>query len=80
MSYRREIKKDFINEMFTRYRDFQLLSHHLLEAKNFEEFEIWFEKLELIDKRTLYLFICENQEKIDPEYLDIVSDRFIKFF
>lgn len=76
MSYKKKSKTDGLNELFSRLADFNNVSVNLLNANTEEEFEVWFEKLEKIDKRTLYLFLCKNKDKIKEEYLDTVRDRF----
>lgn len=78
MSYKVNARKEFLNEFFARLSDFNNIKNRLLLSKTKDEFEVWFEKLELIDKRSLYLLICNNKDRIEKDYLDMVSDRFIK--
>lgn len=76
MSYRAEKKEDCLNEYFSRLSDFYSISNNLLRASTEEEFEVWFEKMELIDKRSLYLFIRENYENIPLNHLALIRKRF----
>ena len=71
---------DLVNDWMKRLADFMNVRHHLLEASTPQAFEVWFEKLELIDKRSLYFYIKENKENIPREYLDMVEYRFPRPF
>lgn len=76
MSYKAPERTEYLSEFFSRLVDFNLISGNLLSAKTDEEFELWFEKLELIDKRYLYLFIKKNHKKIPIRRLKLIRDRF----
>lgn len=76
MSYVVEKKEEYLNECFSRWADFARLSDHLLNAETDFEFELWFEKLEAIDKRYLYLFIKDNYKKIPLKRLKLIRGRF----
>ncbi|MCR5670147.1 MAG: hypothetical protein K6G10_04010 [Butyrivibrio sp.] len=67
---------DSINDMFSRLADFVNIAPNLLKASSKNSFEVWFEKLELIDKRSLYYYLKEHKNEIPREYLDMVRERF----
>lgn len=77
MSYTRPNTGDSINNMITNMVEFLKISKHLIEAKDVEEFELWFEQAELIDKRSLYLFLCDHKDEINEEHLNYVKNRFV---
>lgn len=65
-----------MNDYFTSLDDFVMLSDHLLKAETEESFEIWLEKLELIDKRALLLFARKHKAEIPERHLAILQSRF----
>ena len=67
---------DSLNDWFSRMADFMNISQNLLKASSKESFEVWFEKMELIDKRSLYFFIKAHKNEISEEYLKMVRGRF----
>ena len=69
---------DNLNVLFTKLADFQSLSKVLLTAKDKEVYELWFEKLYAIDKRTLYFFLCEHYNEIPCEFIKLSQCRFKK--
>lgn len=76
MSYHAPTYNDDVQNYFRRLIDFKQCSHFLLEAQSLEAFEVWFAKLELIDKRTLLLFLRQHKAEIRPEFLDLAQRRF----
>ena len=79
MSYKSHTNaKDPLNNWFSNLADFVNISPNLLNASSIQSFEVWFEKLEQIDRRSLYLFIKEHKDEIPKEYLDSVRDRLPK--
>ena len=79
MSYRPQNKtNDTLNNWFSNIADFMNITPNLLRASSKESFEVWFEKLEKIDKRSLFLFLKKHKDEIPKEYLDSVRDRFPK--
>lgn len=77
MSYNKVKTNDGIFDYFANVIEFHKISPHLITAKSLDEFEVWFEQAELIDKRSLFLFLCKNKNKIKQEYLDSVRTRFL---
>ena len=65
-----------MNDYFSALSDFEMLSGHLLEAKSEETFEVWLEKLELIDKRALALFLRKHKSEIPENHLALAQRRF----
>lgn len=80
MSYRRPNTGNSLNDYFSALSDFNMLSDHLLSAKTEEAFEIWLEKLELIDKRSLFLFIRKHKNEIPEKHLALAQRRFSREF
>ena len=78
MSYRRPNTGNTMNDYFTSLSDFTMLSKNLLNAKTEETFEIWLEKLELIDKRALYLFLIQHKSELPENYLNLARRRLKK--
>ena len=76
MSYHVKEREEYLNEYFSRLVDFNQLAPNLLSAQTDTEFELWFEKLEQIDKRYLYIYIKENYKKIPLKRLTLIKDRF----
>ena len=78
MSYRRPNTGNPILDYVIAIDDFNMLSNHLLSAKTEESFEIWFEKLELINKDALYMYLTKNKHRIPEEFIRMVQRRFPK--
>ena len=78
MSYKAPATGDSLNDLFTQWTDFLCVSPNLLNADTKQNFEIWLEKLELIDRRLLFLFLKNNKKDIRPEYLQLAQRRYIK--
>ena len=76
MSYFVEKREDFLNEYFSRLADFYKILPNLENAKTKSAFLIWFEKLALIDRRSLYLYLKKNYSKFPPSYLKQVKSYF----
>lgn len=76
MRYNKTKTDDNVYNFITDLIEFNKHSHNLIEAKSFKEFEVWFEKCEEIDKRSLLLFLRNNKDKIPKDYLDKVRGRF----
>lgn len=72
MSYKIHDTGDLTNNYITRLSDFIQLAPNLLNSKTSEEFEIWYEKLDMIDRRSLFLYIRKNIKKIPNGFLNIV--------
>lgn len=78
MSYTRPNTGDSLNDYFSALVDFTLLAPHLLEARNTMSFSIWMEKLELIDRRALFLYLRKHKDEIPEEHLAIAQRRFVE--
>ena len=78
MSYHHTPKSDSLNDYFSRLTDFTVIAPNLLNAETEFEFEIWLEKLEQIDRRSLYFYLKTHRDDIRPEYLTIAQRRFIE--
>lgn len=78
MSYKKPNTGNTMNDYFTALTDFTLLAPRILRANNSHSFQIWLEKLEAIDRRSLLLYLRQNKNKIKPEYLAIAQRRFVE--
>ena len=78
MSYVKPNTGNTMNDYFTALNDFTMLSHKLLEVKNSQSFEIWLEKLEAIDKRSLFLFLKKHKNEIPENHMMLAKRRFEK--
>lgn len=66
---------DPLNDYFIRMKDFTTIAPNLLKASSVQSFEVWYEKLELIDRRALLLYIKEHKDEIPEEYKYRISTR-----
>ena len=73
MSYRQPDTGNSMNDYFTSLTTFVMLSHHLLEADTPDLFEIWLEKLMLVDRRSLLLFLRKHKDEIPPEHMKLAQ-------
>lgn len=78
MSYQPKKTGDTLNDYFSALTEFVSLSPKLLSAKTPDSFEIWLEKLELIDKRALYLFLKKHKNNIPVSHMKLAQRRFKK--
>ena len=76
MSYRKPDTGNSINDLFSSMTDFVMLSPNLLNAGGRREFEIWLEKLEAIDRRSLYFFLKKHKGEIPKEHMELAERRF----
>ena len=78
MSYRQPNTGDSLNDYFTALTDFVIISPNLLKADSERNFEIWLEKLALIDRRALFLFLKKHRDEIPPNHMKLAQLRFVK--
>lgn len=78
MSYRRPHTGNPLNNYMKSLNDFYTLVPHLLNANSKFEFEIWLEKLEQIDRRSLLLYMKKHKDEFKPEFLEMVQDRYLE--
>lgn len=79
MSYRPPAPTgDSLTDYLNRLEDFVNISPRLLEAQTPMGFEVWFEKLELIDRSALIFFIKKHKNEIPGNYLNLVKYRLPK--
>ena len=76
MSYKKPNTGNSMNNYFTALADFTLLAGKLLTVKNSHSFEIWLNKLEQIDRRSLLIFIRNNKAKIPKKHIAIAQKHF----
>lgn len=78
MSYPRPDTGNSMNDYFSALGDFVMLAPHLLRAETEQNFIIWLEKLELIDRRSLLLYLRKHREEIRPEFLKLARRKFVQ--
>ena len=78
MSYRRPDTGNSMNDYFSSLVDFTVVAPRLLEAATPEDFNVWLEKLELIDRRPLLRYIRKHKDRIPKEHLDLARKRFVE--
>lgn len=78
MSYVRKETGDSINNYFHDISNFMNILPNMINAQTKDEFQIWFDKLYIIDKRSLFLYISDNKDLINPMNHEYVNMRFKK--
>lgn len=78
MSHRQPKTGNTLEDYIVNLIEFNQLAPHLLQAENKEAFEVWFEKLELIDRRSLLIYLRKNKDKIRPEFIEQAQRRFVQ--
>lgn len=78
MSYVRPNTGDSLNDYFSSLNDFTMLAPNLLAAKDPRGFQVWFEKLEQIDRRSLLRYIRIHKADIPEAHLDMARKRFVE--
>ena len=66
---------DGVKKWFYRIPDLLNAIRFLKAAQDEDEFEVWFEKAQLIDNRSLYLYIKKHREEFNPAYIEMIKDR-----
>ena len=67
-----------LNEFMSRMISFENMAPNLLGNQAFDGFLAWFERLERYDKRSLYLFLCENTDKLTSKEIEFAQKRLKK--
>lgn len=75
MSYKKPNTGNSMNDYFSTLMDFNILAHHILEAKTAQEFDCWLDKLATVDRRSTVLYIKKHQDKISPDFMKRVPVR-----
>ena len=78
MSYHKPNTGNMMNDYFTSLADFTMLAPHLINAKDEEHFEAWLEKLLLIDRRSLLIFLREHKNEIPAKHMALAKRRFVE--
>jgi hypothetical protein len=78
MSYRKPNTGNRMNDYFSALVDFYMLAPNLLKAKNKQAFLIWFDKLNLIDRRSLFLYLREHRDEISEDYMKLAQWHFVR--
>ncbi len=65
-----------LNELFSRLITFTGYKDNLLRADTQQGFLVWFDKLQKIDRRTLFIFIRQNLTSFPLAWLRPVNDFF----
>ena len=78
MSYHKPDTGNSMNDYFTSLADFTMLAPHLLNAKDEEHFEVWLEKLLLIDRRSLLIYLRLHKDEIPENHMNLARRRFLE--
>lgn len=78
MSYPRPNTGNSMNDYFSGLVDFTVIAPNLLSAKDPAAFQVWLEKLEQIDRRSLLLYIKKYKDRIPEEHLRLARKRFVE--
>ena len=78
MSYRKSNTNDGIYDLFSNLAYFTNIVPNLINAKTKKEFNLWFDKLFEIDKRSLKLYLEKNKNKINPENYEYINIKYNK--
>lgn len=73
MSYVSVKTDDLTYKMFYDLKNFYNILPNLESAKTFEAWEVWFEKLCKIDKRSLFRYMCKNKDKYSDECIEFAE-------
>lgn len=76
MSYHALERSDSTSSYFSRLTDFYSVLPNLKAADTKENFLIWYDQLERIDRRSLYIYLHNHKDELNSEYVDLVRDRF----
>ncbi len=79
MSYRRPNTGDSLNDYFSALSDFVQLWPNLVNASTEQGFLCWFEKLYLIDPRSLVIWLERYRDDINPKFWWYVEYRLGKY-
>ena len=75
MSYKKPNTGNSMNDFFSTLMDFNLLAPKLLQAKTEQEFDVWLDKLAVIDRRSTVLYIKGHQDEIKTDFMKRVPVR-----
>lgn len=78
MSYQAPESSDSLSEFFSRLTDFYTVLPNLRKAETKDDFLTWYDKLERIDRRSLYIFLHTHKDELNPEFVDMVRYRFVR--
>ena len=78
MSYRKPNTGNTMNDYFTSLADFTMIAPRLIEAKDEEHFESWLEKLLLIDRRSLLIYLKKHKSEIPEKHMALARRRFVE--
>ena len=78
LSYTHTNTGNTMHDYFTALADFTMLAPRLLQAKNAQSFQIWLDKLEAIDRRSLLLYLRKHTNELKEEHLKIAQRRYVE--
>ena len=79
MSYRRPGTGDHLKDCVINWKNFYNILPNLMNAKTPSEFFIWFEKLDLIDRRSMYLCLLKKDIRVPEEYRQYIYGKYRSF-
>ena len=66
---------DSIKELFTTIAEFLKVLPNLENADSFDCFKHWFDELLVIDRRSLYIHMCNKYNSYEKEYIEYAEIR-----
>lgn len=75
MSYKRPDTGNSMNDYFSTLMDFNTLAPRLLAAKTTQEFDVWLDKLVMVDRRSTILYLKAHRAEINPVFMKRVPVR-----
>lgn len=75
MSYKKPDTGNSMNDYFSALMDFNRLAPRLLQAETEQEFDVWLDKLAVIDRRSTVLYIKAHKDEIRPDFMKRIPAR-----
>lgn len=66
---------DSVRDLFNTINEFLKVLPNLEKANSFFRFKHWFEKLLVIDKRSLYIYMCNKYNSYEEKYIMYAEER-----
>lgn len=75
MSYKKPNTGNSMNDYFSALMDFNKAAPKLLQAKTAQQFDIWLDKMAVIDRRSTVLYIKQHAAEIPDVFMKRVPVR-----
>lgn len=79
MSYTRIKSDDGVSDFFSNISNFMNILPNMLQASDPDVFFVWFEKLDEIDRRSLYRYILTHNIRVPKAYKSYILDKYAHF-